>query len=31
MSMDTPFFVGIVDGKISKLYKNLLEFIEMNN
>ncbi len=31
MSMNTPFFVGIVDGKISKLYKNLLEFIEMNN
>jgi len=31
MSMDTPFFVGIVDGKISKLYKNLLEFIEKNN
>lgn len=31
MSMDIPFFIGIVDGKISKLYKNLLEFIEMNN
>ena len=29
MSMDTPFFIGIVDGKISKLYKNLLNFIEI--
>lgn len=29
MRVDTPFFIGIVDGKISKLYKNLLNFIEI--
>ncbi|MCD7780310.1 MAG: hypothetical protein LUH05_06520 [Candidatus Gastranaerophilales bacterium] len=29
ISMNTPFYIGIVDGKISTFYKQLLEFLEM--
>ncbi len=29
LSYDTPFFISMVDGKISVLFKKLLTFIEI--